>query len=137
MMNIKRLELSIHHSTIRNQRLISNPLPSVVAVFHDGAALADGVAWAAEFASVAYEVDVEGVELSGGDEAVHNTVREVVGALLRNEADAAQHSEDVRVEREDVLAAGEEERAGDRLRADAAELREVARRLVGRHGAQE
>src|SRR2546421_12575169 len=71
MMNIKRLELSIHHSSFRIQRLISNPLPSVVAVFHDGAALADGVAWAAEFASVAYEVDVEGVELSGGDEAVH------------------------------------------------------------------
>src|SRR2546423_989336 len=123
------------HASFEVRRL--NPLLPVVAVFDDGAALAEWVAGAAEFASVAYEVDVEGVEFSGGDEAGHHTGRELVGALPRGEGHAAQHSGDVRVEREDVGAAGEEERAGDRLRADAAELRKIPRRLLRRHVAQE
>ena len=89
------------------------------------------VARAAEGAAVAYEVDVEGVELARGDEGVHDFVREVVGAFRGDEADAAQDAEDVRVERENLLAAGEEERAGDGLRADAAELREVVGGLFG------
>jgi hypothetical protein len=115
----------------------SDSLVPVVAVFDDGAAFAEGVARAAEGAAVAYEVHVEGVELAGGHDAVHQGVRELVGAFRRYEADAAEHSEDVRVERKYLRAAGEEERAGDGLRADAAELREVARGIFRRGVAQE
>ena len=64
-------------------------------------------------------------------------MREVVGTLGRYESDAAQDAEDVRVERENLLVAGEEERAGDGLRADAAELREVADGLFVGEGMQE
>src|ERR1044071_3175452 len=115
----------------------SNDFSPVVAVLDDGAALAEGVARAAELAAVADEVDVEGVELAGGHEAVHDLVRELVGALRRDEADAAEDAEDVRVEREDLHAAGEEERAGRRLRPDAAERGEVANGFGGRQVAQE
>src|SRR5215211_7557683 len=80
----------------------SNNFLAVVAVFDDGAALADGVARAAELAAVADEVDVERVEFAGGHEAVHDLVGEAVGALRRDEAGAAEHAEDVRVEREDL-----------------------------------
>src|SRR5947209_20358078 len=125
------------HSSFIIPHFISNPFPPVVAVFDDGAAPAQGFAGAAELAPVAYEVDVEGVELAGGHEAVHDFVRELVGALRGDEADASEDAEDVRVEREHVLAAGEQERAGGSLRADAAERRQITHGLAGRHPADE
>src|SRR3712207_9225846 len=84
----------LYHQTRMTWHL--NFLAAVVAVLDDGAALADGVARAAEFAAVADEVDVEGVELARGHDPVHHLVRELVGALRGDEADAAQHAEDVR-----------------------------------------
>src|SRR5207237_9008983 len=125
------VRLSIHHSSFRIPHFISNPFLSVITILNNRAALAQRVAGAAELATVADEVDVEGVELAGGHEEVHRTVRELVGALRGDEADAAQDPEDVRVEREDILAAGEQKRAGGGLRADAAEPRQIAQDMAG------
>src|SRR5215210_457362 len=82
------------------RRRASDPRLPVVAVLDDGAAFAQRIAWAAELAPVADEVDVERVELPGGHEPVHEFVGAHVGALLGEKADAAQYAEDVRVERE-------------------------------------
>lgn len=86
---------------------------------------------------MAYEVDVEGVELPRRDEGVHDVVCAPVGAFLGDETDAAQYAEDVRVEGEDFRAAGEQKRAGNGLGADAAESREIFDRRRGREIVQE
>src|SRR5437868_6965387 len=86
-------------TTRRSAAHSSNALLSVVAVFDDGTTLAQGVARATEFATVAYEVDVERVEFSGGHNAVHHSVRELVGAFRGDESDAAEYAKYVRVER--------------------------------------
>ena len=90
---------------------------AVVAIFDDRAAFTEWFARTAELASVANQVDVKRVELSGRDNLVHNLVRAGVGAFLRNQPDASQDAKDVRVERKDLFAAGEQQRAGDGLRA--------------------
>ena len=68
------------------------------------------------------QVDVEGVELPRRHNGVHDFVRACVRAFLRNQPNTTQDAKDVRVEREDLLAAGEKKRARDGLRADAAKL---------------
>ena len=95
---------------------------SVIAVFNYGTALAEWLTRAAQGATVAYEVDVEGVELSLWDNAVQYLVRALVRAFLRDESDASEHAKDMRVQRKDLFATGEEQRAGDCLRAYAAKL---------------
>jgi hypothetical protein len=71
---------------------------------------------------VTNQVDVKGVEFPARYDAVHQRVRSRVRAFLWNQADAPENAEDVRVEREDFLAAGEKESARDRFRADAPKL---------------
>ena len=98
---------------------------SVIAVFDDGTAHALWVARAAQCAPVPYEINVEGIEFSFRHDSVHDLMRAPVRALLRDEADAAQYSEDMRVQRKYFFATSEQKSAGDGLRADAAKLPEI------------
>lgn len=102
---------------------------SVIAVFHNGATLAERVARAAERAPVTHKINVEGIEFTFGHCAVHDLVCACVRAFLRDETNAAEYAKDVCVEGEDIFAAGEEERTRNCLWADAAKLRKIAHGL--------
>ena len=61
----------------------------VIAIFDDGAALANGVARAAKRATMTDEVDMKGIEFSLRHDAIHDLVRSRVRAFLRNQTDAS------------------------------------------------
>ncbi len=110
-----------------------NHFLSVVAVFDDRATVASSVARAAECATVADQVNVEGEVFSFRHKLIHDLVCACVGAFLRDQSDATQHAEDVCVEREDGFATGKEECAGNRLRTDAAKPFEIRDGILGAH----
>src|ERR1043165_2085590 len=107
---------------MRKSHSASDYFLPVVAILYDRTAFAKGIARAAERASVAYEIDVKGIELSRRHNLVHDLVRSPVRRFLRNQSDAPENAKDMRVEWKDLFAASEEQRTSNCLRAEAAKL---------------
>jgi hypothetical protein len=92
---------------------------SVVAMFNEAALNAERVAGAADSAAMADEIDVEWEMLARWDEAGHEVVGLLVRGTFGDKAEAARDAQDVGVQGEDRAAAGEEQHAAGRFRADA------------------
>ena len=93
----------------------------VAAIFDEAALLASRVLRLADFATVANNVHVDFVEAPCRDHRGHQSMSFFVRALFWNQRETTSYAKDVSINREYGAIAGEKERAGDCLRADAFE----------------
>src|SRR5207237_5692996 len=110
----------------RRRAASSNLCLAIIAVFDNWAARAERLARATDFAPVPDQVDVKRIELTGRHKFVHDLMRARIRTLLRDQPDAPQHAKDVRVERKDIFATGEQERTRDGLWPRAANMLKIS-----------